>query len=155
MKKYFFMLAVLFLAGKAFAQNTGMQTLKLYVAATGEANPNLDAIQLERLKAKLVQVINNSGIAEMGYSTFLVHPKFYINEVRKTEGLVRNFTTASCELNIFISRVSVEDGQVEAHMASYMQKLTGSGTDSSAAITNAINQITANDKRLNEFIGSG
>lgn len=156
MKRLFTFNLCLFFAASALAQTQEIKTqsIKLFIGADSLKNPDLTAEQLARVKSKLVLLVNNSGVAEVGYSNFLVSPTLYVIEETKTEGLMQNFTVVKCELTIFISRVQTSHriATVAAHLASQSIKLSGNGTNKNAAINNAINQLSPSNKELNTFI---
>ena len=57
--------------------------ISLFVGVVPGTNKSLTPDQQERLRNKVVQCANRTGIVSVGMSNFLLHPQLEINEVAK------------------------------------------------------------------------
>lgn len=113
-------------------------------------NPTLPEPLRQRLYTKVMQLINQTGVAEVGYSNFLVTPKFDVLGTSLDEASIPRLYLAECELSLSISRRDFSD-QGAASYASFSKKLIGSGSSKDNAIANAINNISPQDNTLVGF----
>ncbi|MCC6541694.1 MAG: hypothetical protein IT225_05700 [Flavobacteriales bacterium] len=145
----------LFLVG-CFLTSTAQTTeekadkISLFVGVVPGTNGSLTTAQQERLRDRIMQCANRTGIVTVGMSNFLLHPQMDINEVKTVEGMKR-ITVAKCEVALSIARTDHKNypGQSFGTMSLVV---TGSGADSAAALSNAIQQIRTDDPRIGSFI---
>lgn len=116
-------------------------------------NADLPAAMQDRLYRKATQLINQSGVAEIGYSTFFVAPKLDILSTSVDEAGISKVYLADCEFYMSISRVSLNENlNGGAIFNSFSKKVTGSGLTKDEAISNALNGISINDQAILNFI---
>jgi hypothetical protein len=127
-------------------EDTAVNAIKLFVDQdkVTEANQKLAEPLRQRLQSRVTQLINQTGVAEIGYSNFLVIPRFDVVETSVDESGLTRLCLAVCELNITISRRDY-GGSGAATYESFTKKLTGSGSGKDLAIANAINNLSYND----------
>lgn len=108
-----------------------------------------------RLVSKLTQIINHTGVAETGYSNFVVIPKFEIINVWEDNAGLAKIYLAECELLIVIQRrsYSIYDKEGPATFDSYSKKIVGSSTNRETALTSAISSISPSDPGIIAFFG--
>ena len=154
MRKTFLIGSVMFFSSALFAQtDEGMDAIKLFVSQYYISLDNksvLDSNQVERLFRKTQQMVNKNGVAELGYSNFLVTPKFDVLDVSIDQAGISKIYLAECELNMSIQRTS-RNGNGGAVFNSYSKKYTGSGSSRNDAINNALNKISSSDNGLISF----
>jgi len=141
-------------SGCLFGQEqTKDNNIKLFVGAVDNTNKDLSETLKAKLNAKLIQLVNQTGVAEVGYSNFLLYPEFYVNNSEVSEtGLVK-LTVVNCDLNLFIARILPGRNKVAAGVfASFNKVISGSGNSKEAAINNAINSLSGSDKSVVDFI---
>ena len=130
MKKIVLLAAVAYISQLGLiAQGNGAGMIKLFVTAERLAanNQHLDSIMQQRLYNKMVQLINQSSIAEIGYSNFWVMPKLDVLDVSVSKAGIRDVHLARCELFISVSRTDF--GSIGgATYASFSKRITGSGS---------------------------
>lgn len=113
-----------------------------------EQMEHLSASQLSKLDTKISQIVTASGLSDAGYhNTFVIYPKFAINETSVVEGGMQNITIVSVDLSLFVKQV---DNNIL--FASISKTIKGSGSSKELAITNAITKINANDVDYKGFI---
>lgn len=118
-------------------------------------NADLPAALQDRLYRKVTQLINQSGVAEIGYSTFFISPKLDILSTSVNEAGISKVYLADCEFYMSISRVSLNENlNGGAIFNSFSKKITGSGLNKDDAISNALNNISVNDKSILSFISN-
>lgn len=153
MKKIVLLAAVAYISQLGLiAQGNGAGMIKLFVTAERLAanNQHLDSIMQQRLYNKMVQLINQSSIAEIGYSNFWVMPKLDVLDVSVSKAGIRDVHLARCELFISVSRTDF--GSIGgATYASFSKRITGSGSSEKEALANAINSIRGNDSQIDSF----
>ncbi len=127
--------------------------IKLFISQydIAEDNNTLTMNMQDRLYQKVTQLINQTGIVEIGYSTFLVAPKFDVISVSSSEAGITKVYLAECELSIFIRRARV-GGSGDATFGSFSKTITGSGSGKDQAIANAINNISVSDNDVINFL---
>lgn len=133
---------------------TDNETIKLYLSEDNIKNSNLslDNILHKRLYLKFTQLINQTGITEVGYSTFLVTPHIDILSNTVDEAGMSKIYLTEANLTITINRVPIGTTNVGgATFHSFSKKLIGSGMTSNEAITNLIAQIKPTDKEIVNF----
>ncbi len=147
MIKYFSLTVVLLFTSlnKSISQNNiGNIAFSLVMP---EEIDGFDQNQLSRLESKIIQATTNVGIAGKGYySDFILYPIITINDVESHSQSMKNTTSVSIDLGIFIK--SVEDGRI---FSSYSKTLMGIGTNKINAISNAISDLDPKSKDLIEF----
>ena len=118
-------------------------------------NTDLQPALQDRLYRKITQLINQSGVAEIGYSTFFIAPKLDVLSTSVDETGMSKVYLADCEFYMSISRVSIaQNANGGAIFNSFSKKITGSGLSKDEAITNALNNISVNDQTTLNFISS-
>jgi len=127
--------------------------IKLYLdySRVGYVNKDLSPALQNRLCTKITGLINQAGIAEIGYSTFVVVPRFDILNTSVDEsGMARVFMTEA-ELSITIERRSYGTGNGAVY-ASVSKRIIGSGMSKEESQANAINGFSPSDKELVSFM---
>lgn len=133
-----------------------LDAVKLYIdkqVVTTENAQHLNASQADRLFQRTSQLINQVGITEYGYSTFLVTPKLDVISVTESDAGIAKTVLAECELFLTVKRVmkkSNENG-ASATMNTFSRKIMGSGYTKNDAINNAITNIRSGDKDIVNF----
>jgi hypothetical protein len=115
-------------------------------------NSTLPANMPNRLYMKMSQLVNQTGIAEIGYSTFLISPKLDILSASSSNAGVQRIFLAECELTILVQRTSRSEVSGEAVFNSMSKRITGSGDTKDEAIANALNSLSVRDKEIVEFL---
>lgn len=153
-------LALIFFVGMFTLQTKAQvednySNIKLFVSRVGilTKNTSLDSNQRERLYTKTQQLITKTGIAELGYSTFLVSPKLDTISVSVDQTGIGKVYLAECELSITIERMTV-GGQGGAVFNSFSKNITGSGMSKAEAIRNAVSSISPSDARIVAFLNT-
>src|SRR4051812_46639948 len=87
-------------------EDTNVNAIKLFVDQYKlmAANPTLDNILQQRLQNRVTLLINQTGVAEIGYSNFIVTPRFDVLSTNRDEAGITAIYLAECELSITISR---------------------------------------------------
>lgn len=124
--------------------------ISLFVGLVPGSNKGLNEAQRERLRNKITQCANRTGIVSVGVSNFLLHPQLDVNEVTVVEAMKRMFV-AKCEVVLSIARTDYKDFPGQS-FGSTVIKVTGSGGDSALAVSNAIQQIKTDDPAISKFI---
>lgn len=156
MKKYFIIL--LFFAGSynLYAQqNNDLNAIKLFNNPDYVQNENADlpAGTADRLYRKITQLINQTGVAEIGYSTFFIAPKLDVLSVSEDNAGISKVYLADCELYLSINRVTMNENSIGgATFNSITKKITGSAMNKNEAIVNALNNISPNDPDIIRFL---
>ena len=108
----------------------------------------LDLSQLSKLETKITQIVTNSGLAATGNNnSFVIYPKFSVYESNIVEGGMQNITVVKCEVSLFVKQV---DNNIL--FSSISKMLSGSGSNKSNALTNAISKININDNEFKTFV---
>lgn len=141
------------------AQNNEADNITLFVDLVENTNKPLNTDQLLKLKNKTIQLVNKTGIANIGYSNFLVYPQIMIDEYRVSDAGMKNITGVEAELLIFVARTefsALPGGPKKAQgiMDAYSQSISGSGSDSATALSNALSNINTSDPKIIAFIES-
>ena len=132
------------------AQEQPYNAIKLYVSRTDQPDSVLPDNLRERLFSKITQLINQTGIAEEGFSNFYVVPKVdTVGTYIDNAGTTRIYTT-ECELTLQIRNTSYTTHQ-HVVLGSMARKLTGSAMRRQDALYNAISSISPNDPELVKF----
>lgn len=153
MKKFVFLIIVIAINSALRAQQNN--TIKLFnnLEYVISANNNLPSGIADRLYRKVTQLINQTGVAEIGFSTFFVAPKLDILSESSSEAGMANVYLAECEFYLSINRVSMSENHTGgATFASFTKRITGSGLNKNDAIINALNNISSSDKDIVNFI---
>ena len=124
--------------------------ISLYVGIVPGTNKELNDAQRERLRNKIVQCANRTGIVSVGMSNFLLHPQMEVNEVAKVEAMKVMFT-AKCEVVLAIARTDYRNFPGQSFGTTSLTVI-GTGADTSSAINNAIQQIKTDDPRISRFV---
>jgi hypothetical protein len=158
MKKYIPLILFLFANSSDLCaqSNDDYSAIKLFIDQNhiNDVNSELNNAALcQRLYTKTMQLINQTGVAEVGYSTFLVTPKMDVLSTSVDQSGISSIYLAECELSITVGRIGLDNGNSGgATYASFSKKITGSGSTKDAAISNAVNTISSNDQKILEFI---
>lgn len=151
MKKIFLILAVLCLPCLINAQSSpevGKITLSVVMPDSIEG---FDILQLLRLQTKITQMVTSTGLSSSGYNnSFVIYPKFAINEFNVVESGTQDIATLNCELALFIKQV---DNNVV--FSTFSKLLKGNGKNKNIAIANALSKININDQSYKDFIETG
>ena len=152
------LVAILLCIVKSNGQQTNdLSAIKLYNNRTyvEMANSTLPPGVAGRLFRKTTQLINQTGVAEIGYSTFFLAPKLDVISVSEDNAGISKVYLAECELYLSVNRVSFNENlSGGATFNSISKKIHGSGMNENDAIINALNNISANDKELVDFLQS-
>jgi hypothetical protein len=135
-------------------QGEAGNTVKIFVSRGSVNLLNVPEKQQEilqdRLYRKLTQIINQSSIAEIGYSSFLAVADFDVVTVSSSQTGMASVYLADCELTLRVKRTSWNQiGEATFHSMS--RNLTGSGSSKDEAIASAINNLQPKDKELVAF----
>lgn len=124
--------------------------ISLFVGIVPNTNKELDEAQRERLRNKVVQCANRTGIVSVGMSNFLLHPQMQINQMDMVEAM-KVLYTAKCEVVLAIARTDYRNFPGQSFGTTSITVI-GSGADSTQAVNNAIQQIKTDDPRISKFI---
>ena len=130
--------------------------IKLFLdnSLVDDVSETLNPAQKERLFSRITQLINQTGIVEIGYSTFLVFPKFDVLTTSVSETGMSQIHLAECELTILIKRAEY-GGYGGATFNSFSKRLTGTGSSKNDAINNALNNISVSrDRSVVDFFNN-
>lgn len=122
---------------------------KIVLSVGSVENVELSLSSEERLKNKLIQIVNNSGMTSFDYSNFYITPKISIN-TEVVEGGMQNITVAWLDVNLIIHQP--DTGLV---FSTYSTSLKGGGTSKEKAINDVFNKIKVNSKEFKDFIHQG
>ncbi|HEX6431666.1 MAG TPA: hypothetical protein VF008_28445 [Niastella sp.] len=148
-----FLLVTSFCTGRLQAQEAAdSNSIKLFVdqEELAKANPEHSYNLRQRLQTRITQLINQTGVAEIGYSNFIVTPRFDVLSTSLDESGIARLYLAECELSITISRRAY-GGHGGAAYQSFSKKLMGSSSKKEDAIANAINSLSYRDNGIVEF----
>jgi hypothetical protein len=140
-----------------FAQDSkDLDAIKLYIdkqVVETENEDHLNSMQADRLFQRVSQLINQVGITEYGYSTFLVTPKLDVISTTSSDAGIAKTVLAECELFLTVKRVFEKDRKREASatMNTFVKKIMGSGYTETEAISNAITNIRSGDQEIIKF----
>lgn len=150
MKKYYISVIICFLTVVGLAQSKndiGKITLSIVMPTEIE---NVSKSNLGKLQNKIIQIITSNGISSEGLSnSFIVYPKFEINESNVVEGGLQKITVVNTTL-ILITK-QIENNLV---FSSTSSSLKGSGSNMETAIANAISKININNTEYKAFLES-
>lgn len=136
----------------SFAQNSYLSNNDKIVLATviPASADNLTAEQEELLTTKIIQIAAHRGVSATAKSgDFTIYPQLTVFQNGKIRGL-SDITVVKIDFSLFIGQASTA-----IVFSSVQQNLTGQGSSTKQAITDAIRSITPKDKRFDEFIASG
>lgn len=154
MKKYMSTLIGMLLTIAVFGQgHDTLDAIKLFVDEPHVVanNPDLGTDMAKRLYSKTIQIINKTGVAEIGYSNFLVIPVFTIINTELSEVGIAKLHMVTGELALYVTRRDYSNDGAASY-DSYVKTIVGSGNSEAEAIANAINGISSNDKELVNFL---
>jgi hypothetical protein len=155
MKKITTTIIATLIAGCIYGQDmAAYNSIKLFVDLPSliANNPNLDEKLQIMLVRKLIQLVNQTGTVEHGYSNFVVIPLFEVNDVSVDKTGIVNMYLADCELSLFVKRRSYGSRATgAATFTSMAKKIFGSAESKEAAIGNAIGNIKISDNELISF----
>jgi hypothetical protein len=154
MKKYITYIAIaLSTALQTSAQEASDNSaIKLFLSPERIATENSALPDPTRLYNKMVQLVNQTGIAEIGYSTFLIIPKLDVESVSSSNAGVERVFLAECNLSLMVKRVKRGEGNSEAIFNSKSWRITGAGSTSDEAKSNALNNISNVEKKIVDFL---
>lgn len=113
-----------------------------------QAGGDITQSHIQKIESKIMQLINNSNQAIVGYSNdVVIYPIITINETSVVEGGMQNITVTSLELSFFVKQLSTN-----VIYNSIAKNIKGSGNNKIQAISNAINQIKTNDVTFSNFL---
>lgn len=156
MKKFFCLPFALAFTCLVQAQTTDdYSAIKLFVEPDSVAgrNAGLSGQLKQRLYTKIIQLINQTGIAEIGYSNFWVLPTFNVLSTSVDNAGLAKVYLSECELFVSISRREYGKNGAATY-ASFSKSIMGSGTSKDESILNAMNSISSNDKEIVAFLTS-
>jgi len=153
-KFFIFTLLYFFCSVSVFAQAAvETESIKLFVKKIIDTSGNkkISEDDQERIYDKTVQIINNVSIAYIGFSNFLVIPKFTIINVQQTDAGIQKLFSAKCEYLITINRVVIGDAG-GATFKSFRMIVNGSGYSKDEAIRSAIDNLPIDDPLIADFL---
>lgn len=107
--------------------------------------------QLSKLETEITKIVTSTGLAASGYNnSFVIYPKFTINETFVVESGLQDITIINCDLTLFIKQV---DNNVI--FSTISRSLKGNGKSKLLALSNALTKINVNDKDFQQFIDKG
>lgn len=107
--------------------------------------------QLSKLETEITKIVTSTGLAASGYNnSFVIYPKFTINETSVVESGLQDITIINCDLTLFIKQV---DNNVI--FSTISRSLKGNGKSKLLALSNALTKINVNDKDFQQFIDKG
>jgi hypothetical protein len=140
-------------AATAFCQgNESNNSIKLFLATDSASTSGIDLppkLQ-DRLLNKVTQLINKTGVAEVGYSNFWVQSKLDIIDNSLYQVGMTSLYQAECELFLTISRKQYGRSGGAVYK-SFSKRYKGSARDKEGAIANAISNISSADIDVVEF----
>jgi hypothetical protein len=149
------LLPLLLISVLAKSQNENTDAVKLFVDwGVLKANNPMDTDEkiLDRLYDKTKLQLSQTGVAETGYSNFLVVPVFDVISTSLSQNGIENLYLAECELTIFIQRRPYGAANTgAATFASFTKKIFGSAATKNGAIENALNNIKYNESSMMAF----
>jgi hypothetical protein len=153
MKKYLIIIVIACTATlEVFAQEqSDNSAIKLFLSPAKIAADNSGLPDPDRLYRKMIQLVNQTGIVEVGYSTFLIVPKLDVESISSSNAGVERVFLAECNLSVLVKRTKREEGNSEAIFNSRSWRITGSGSTKEEAISNALNNISNIDKKVVDF----
>lgn len=158
MKMLFIAILVLSVSTNALhAQSeNNFNAIKLFIDpdSTAKENHSLSEIIQDRLYRKITQLINQTGIAEIGYSNFLVAPKLDVISEHTGQAGISEVYMVECELNIFIKRARFTEDGSSATFKSFSKTITGYGSGRENAVSNAITSLSSSDPSIVSFINN-
>ncbi|HWK07707.1 MAG TPA: hypothetical protein VNS58_28945 [Puia sp.] len=134
------------------AQEQPFNTIKLYVKQDPGAVSDLPENLRDRLFSKVTQLINQTGVAELGYSNFYVIPRLDTVGTYVDDAGIGKIYTTECELTLTIENKLYSPRQQRMVFSSIARKLTGSATRREDALFNAIGSISPGDPELVKFL---
>jgi len=144
----------LFAAGTSFStaqEQKDYTAIKLFVDPSGLDAGTLPRVLQERIAAKITQSINVSGVAEEGYSSFIVVPRWDVLSSSVDAAGIAKIYMVECELTISIERHSSPKGG-NATFTSFSKRIVGSAERQEEALANAVNSIRPSDPALVGFL---
>lgn len=138
----------------AFSQSdVELNAVKFYndIGYVRRSNPTIDSSQQERLYLRLNQLINQSGIAETGFSTFFLQPILNIVSESETNTGIAPIYIVDAELFLSVNRVDINKN-FSASFFSTSKSISGSGRSRKDAINNIVNKISIRDSILMRFV---
>ncbi len=148
MKNIFFLLVALGSFYTSSAQTIAdVGKITLSIVAPEEMD-GLTSNQVVNLYAKCVQIATSKHVGAVGYATnFALSPKLTVNDTKVADGGMQSITIVSAELTLF-----VQQADTRMIFATLSKRVSGSGTNQAAAISNAIANISVNDPEFDQFI---
>jgi hypothetical protein len=108
----------------------------------------IDQSQIQKIGTKIIQLINSSNQATVGYNNdFVLYPVISVDETNTVEGGMQQLTIVTIDCSLFIKQVSTN-----IVYSTISKKLKGSGNNVQQAITNALDQIKPNEPSYAQFI---
>jgi len=152
----FLFFLILFIPFRTYGQENKNELtpgkVKIFVYLMDNTNKELSGNQIDKVRSRLINLVNESGIAEIGYSNFLLYPNVLINDIKLDENGLSKLYVASCDLNLYVARIQPGESGAAGIYSSYSKQIRGVGATKEAAIQNAINSIKSNDEGIINFI---
>ena len=151
MRRYVDLLPIflLLLAGMAGSAQSPSTALTLGIILPDPTN-DIAADQVQKLEAKIVNIINGSNLATVGYDNdIVVYPVISVEDVSVVEGGMQNLAVATINLSLFAKQISTK-----IVFNSVSKRIKGSGNNRTQAIANAISQVKTNDNIYIDFIAT-
>ncbi|MBK9045942.1 MAG: hypothetical protein IPL74_04300 [Bacteroidetes bacterium] len=150
---FFFLFFILFCSLRGYAQisNSNHNSVKLFIDNLPGTNKNLNESQKSLLKNRITNLANKTGTVSVGASNFLLLPQIEIIRSLKVNPGLKVFDVVDAELFLGIYRTDWRNLPGES-FSSISISLQGSGSTENEALTNAINNITSNEKKIVDWI---
>lgn len=147
----FFILACM-VCSTVFSQSQDdLGKIQLSISFTEAQAERFDQNVLVKTEGKLTQLLSNHGIAATDYNNgLLLQPNIIINSQDVVEGGMQNINVINMTLQLLIKQ-----DQTNIIFSSYSKTLKGSGRNTTLAINNALNTLSASDPSLTAFIDQG
>lgn len=132
---------------KAQDANTKLSTIAFSVVAPNNVD-KLTESQLSKLESKVTDIVTDNGLSASGYNqSFIIQPKFEINDTKQTAGGMQRITITDCSFSLV-----VKQGSSGTIFSSITKTVQGSGVSKEDAVSNALQQINTTDDAIQEFI---
>lgn len=130
------------------AAQPGTFTLGIMPEGSGS---DFTEVHLQKVESKLIDMINNSNEATVGYNNdFVLAAKLSAGETGRVEGGMQNITVTTIEVSLMIKQVGSN-----VIYNSVTKKVKGSGSTKEAAIANALSTWNISDNSYAQFIATG
>jgi hypothetical protein len=157
MRTRLLLIALLSACTTTFAQSATADAAQvcIYVDNVPGMNPWMTDAHRERIRTKLVTVVNKSGAVHAGLGSFLLYPQLDIMDVTVTDAGMKPITVAKIEAVLNVARLDRLDAPLSKPgtvFNSMTMQLIGTGNDTATAVNDAIGKIQASDPNIGKFL---